>query len=172
LFSEEKYREQLTKHWLFVGKVSGLNVKVLTNTAGSELTTESLNDYAQLNDWMMERLNNDTNEMLLFYSQYVNEPMRDFQTDLLCWTKVDYKIVPREIQLDYLIYSIFYPPILPYYLYWQLQLDSYLKEYTIVYDTKTSRVKYQRNKYLETKMTDAMLKAQIYETLYELRHTR
>lgn len=172
LFSEEKYREQLTKHWLYVGKVSGLNVKVLTNTAGSELTTESLNDYAQLNDWMMERLNNDTNEMLLFYSQYVNEPMKDFQTDLLCWTKVDYKIVPRELQLDYLLYSIFYPPILPYYLYWQLQLDSYLKEYTIVYDTKTSRVKYQRNKYLETKMTDAMLKAQIYETLYELRHTR
>lgn len=172
LFSEEKYREKLTKHWLYVGKISGLNVKVLTNSAGSEITTESLNDYAQLNDWMMERLNNDTNEMLLFYSQYINEPMRDFQTDLLCWTKVDYKIVPREIQLDYLLYSIFYPPILPYYLYWQLQVDSYLKEYTIVYDTKTSKVKYQRNKFLEAKMTDAMLKAQIYETLYELKHTR
>jgi len=172
LFSEEKYRENLTKQWLYVGKISGLNIKVLTNSAGSEMTTESLNDYAQLNDWMMERLNNDTNEMLLFYSQYINEPMKDYQTDLLCWTKIDYKVLPREIQLDYIIYTILYPPVFVYYLYWQLQVDSYLKEYTIVYDTKTSKVKYQRNKYLETKMTDAMLKAQIYETLYELKHTR
>ncbi len=172
LFSEEKYREKLTKQWQNVAWKSGLNIKILTNTAGSDITTQTLNDYAQLNDWMMERLNNDTGEMLLFNSQYIAEPMKDFQTDLLCWTGVDYKIVPRDIQLDYLVYSIFYPPAMIYYLYWQLQTDSYLKEYTVVYDTKTSKVKFQRTKFLETKMTDPMLKAQIYETLYEIRHSR
>jgi hypothetical protein len=62
--------------------------------------------------------------------------------------------------------------MLPYYLYWQLQSDNYLKEHFVVYDTKSSKVVYQKTKYFETKVTDALLKAQIYESLYELKHTR
>ncbi len=171
-FAEEKFRKNITQLWMAVAKTSNMNVKILENAAGSDLSTSSINDYAQLSDWMMERLNNDTIQMLLFYSQYIQEHMVDYQTTLLGWSGVDYKVIPRDFEIEYLIYSIFFYPMLPYYLYWQLQSDNYLKEHFVVYDTKSSKVVYQKTKYFETKVTDALLKAQIYESLYELKHTR
>jgi len=64
-------REQLTGYWKKFGKELDVVVDVLPATPGSQgLNTELVNRQMIVNDWMMERINNDTQSMIVWVSKY------------------------------------------------------------------------------------------------------
>lgn len=171
-FAEEKSKNRITDIWKQVAKNSGDNVNILENKAQKGLKTENVNQFTQVNDWIMERLNNDTNEMVLFYSQYVSDVMQDFGTPLVAWTGYEYSLYRRPLDINGLMTSIMFFPYLPIYLYYQLQTDGFTKQYTVVFNTESSKQVFNYEQSRQVKFQDDYLKAHVYETLYEIRHAK
>ena len=171
-FAEEKSKMLITDIWKEVAQDSRDNLHVLENKAKTNMKTEDLNEFTQVNDWIMERLNNDTNQMILFYSQYVNDVMQRYKTPLVAWTGYDYVSYKRPLDLNGLMTSIMFFPYLPVYLYFQLQTDGFTKQYTVVFNTESSKqvVTYSQDR--NVKWQRDYLKAHVYETLYEIRHSK
>jgi hypothetical protein len=162
----------ITDIWKEVAQSSQDNLHVLENKAKTNMKTDDLNEFTQVNDWIMERLNNDTNQMILFYSQYVNDVMQRYKTPLVAWTGYDYVSYKRPLDLNGLMTSIMFFPYLPVYLYFQFQTDGFTKQYTVVFNTESSKqvVTYSQDR--QVKWQRDYLKAHVYETLYEIRHSK
>jgi len=171
-FIEEKTKNSLFNHWKYVAKKMGGSIHIVNNAVNSNLTTDDLNNYAQLNDWLMERLNNDTNEMTLFYSQFIAENMKEYESNYICWVGYDYIVLKKPLQLENLFYSIMFPPLLPIYFYFQFSEDVTLKELTMVYNVNNGKTIMNRRKVLECKLNTDFARAQIYETIYEIKHSK
>jgi hypothetical protein len=171
-FAEEKSKNRITDIWKEVVKTSGDNVHIIENKAQKGLKTTDINQYTQVNDWIMERLNNDTNEMILFYSQYVSNVMQDFGTPLVAWTGYEYAVYRRPLDINGLMTSIMFFPYLPVYLYYQLQTDGFTKQFTVVFNTESSKLVFTYEQNRKVKFQDDYLKAHVYETLYEIRHAK
>ncbi len=171
-FGEEKSKLLFTQVWKEVAQASRDNLYVLENKAKAGLKTEDLNRFTQVNDWMMERLNNDTNQMILFYSQYVSEVMNTFKTPLVAWTGYEYVVYKRPLDINGLLTSIMFLPYLPVYLYFQLQTDGYTKQFTVVFNTETSKMVLTHERNRNVKLQNDFIKAHIYETLYEIKHAK
>lgn len=171
-FAEEKSKLLITDIWKEVARVSKDDLHILENKAKSDMKTEDINRFTQVNDWIMERLNNDTNEMILFYSQYVSEVMKPFGTPLVAWTGYDYVLYKRPLDINGLMTSIMFFPYLPVYLYFQLQTDGFTKQYTVVFNTESSKLVFNYNKERKVKLQNDYIKAHVYETLYEIRHAK
>lgn len=171
-FAEEKSKLLITNIWKEVARVSKDDLHILENKAKSDMKTEDINRFTQVNDWIMERLNNDTNEMILFYSQYVSEVMKPFGTPLVAWTGYDYVLYKRPLDINGLMTSIMFFPYLPVYLYFQLQTDGFTKQYTVVFNTESSKLVFNYNKERKVKLQNDYIKAHVYETLYEIRHAK
>lgn len=171
-FAEERSKLRITDIWKNVAKSSGENLTILENKAKKNLKTEDVNRYTQVNDWIMERLNNDSNEMILFYSQYVDEVMKDFGTPLVGWTGYEYTVYKRPLDVNGLLTSIMFFPYLPVYLYFQLQTDGITKQFTAVFNTQTSKQVFKLNQERTSKLKEDFLKAHVYETLYEIKHAK
>lgn len=171
-FAEEKSKMLITDIWKKVARGSRDNLHVLENKAKSNMKTDDLNQFTQVNDWIMERLNNDTNQMILFYSQYVNDVMQRYKTPLVAWTGYDYVLYKRPLDLNGLMTSVMFFPYLPVYLYFQLQTDGITKQYTVVFNTESSKQVFTYRQERNVKWQRDYLKAHVYETLYEIRHTK
>ena len=171
-FAEEKSKLLITNIWKEVARVSKEDLHILENKAKADMKTEDINRFTQVNDWIMERLNNDTNEMILFYSQYVSDVMQPYGTPLVAWTGYDYVLYKRPLDLNGLMTSIMFFPYLPVYLYFQLQTDGFTKQYTVVFNTESSKLVFNYNKEREVKLQSDYIKAHVYETLYEIRHAK
>lgn len=171
-FAEEKSKMLITDIWKEVALNSRDNLHVLENKAKSNMKTDDLNEFTQVNDWIMERLNNDSNQMILFYSQYVNDVMQRYKTPLVAWTGYDYVSYKRPLDLNGLMTSIMFFPYLPVYLYFQLQTDGFTKQYTVVFNTESSKQVFTYSQDRNVKWKRDFLKAHVYETLYEIRHTK
>jgi hypothetical protein len=74
--------------------------------------------------------------------------------------------------LNGLMTSIMFFPYLPVYLYFQFQTDGFTKQYTVVFNTESSKqvVTYSQDR--QVKWQRDYLKAHVYETLYEIRHSK
>ena len=171
-FAEEKSKLLITNIWKEVARVSKDDLHILENKAKSDMKTEDVNRFTQVNDWIMERLNNDTNEMILFYSQYVSDVMQNYGTPLVAWTGYDYVLYKRPLDINGLMTSIMFFPYLPVYLYFQLQTDGYTKQYTVVFNTESSKLVFNYEKNRNVKLQNDFIKAHVYETLYEIRHAK
>ncbi len=169
-FGEERKKIELLKSWNWVIKHSNVSAEVVENIAGVGYRTEQLVKYSQLNDWLTERLNNDTQEMVLFYSQFVDQIAETQKEPLICWVGYEYKMTKRPFMVNEFLYALMFPIYTPFYLYNQFKIDYFTQETTVVYNMRTSRTLMNRVKRKNYRMIDDYNKAQIYETLYEISH--
>lgn len=169
-FGEETKKIELLKAWNWVIKNTQISAEIVENIAREGYKTEQLVKYSQLNDWLTERLNNDTQEMILFYSQFVDQFTETQKEPLICWEGYEYKSTKRPFLVNDFLYAIMFPIYTPIYLYSQFKIDYYTEETTVVYNMRTSRSIMSRVKRKNYRMMDDYNKAQIYETLYEISH--
>ncbi len=168
-FVEESTRNRIMDNWQYVAGSSGVDIDLLENSVGKSLTTEDLNLYATNNDWLAERMNNDTNQMILFYKQYLNSGGAG-ESPYLVNIQYDYIEIPRPFDIQGLIYTMVYPIYLPFYLAQQFQTDKYFKEKVSAYNTETGRVVYTNSANYSSAIRNDFLRAHIYKTIYEIKH--
>ncbi len=169
-FVEESTRARIMDNWKYVAGTSGVEVDLLENSVGKSLTTEDLNLYATNSDWLSERLNNDTNQMILFYKQFLNNTNSSGESSYLVNIQYDYIEIPRPFDIQGLIYTIVYPIYLPFYLAQQFQTDKFFKEKVSAYNTETGRVVYTNSENYSSAIRNDFLRAHIYKTIYEIKH--
>jgi hypothetical protein len=166
-YLEEVSKKIVLDQWKYVSNYTNLDIQMLNNSVSKTLKTEDLNKYSRMNDWLSERLNNDTGQMILFYSQYLNLSSSD---KYVGWVGYDYTEVPRPFDPLALFYSLYLPVYFPFYLAKQLQNDCYFNQRILVYNTETGRQIYSNKNMLEHKLKEDFLRAQIYNTIYEIKH--
>ncbi len=166
-YLEEITKKNILEQWKYVSKHTNNNIQVLNNSVSKTLKTEDLNNYSRVNDWLSERLNNDTGQMILFYSQYLNTEAQD---NYIGWVGYEYTEVPRPFDPLALFYTLYFPIYFPFYLAQQLQNDCYFNQRILVYNTETGRQIYNNKNMLEHKIKEDFLRAQIYNTIYEIKH--
>lgn len=169
-FAEEIAKNQILDNWNYVPNATNNEVDVLDNSVGKTLKTEDLNRYSISNDWLTERLNNDTNQMILFYKQYLNGMSKGESSPYLLNVNYEYIVIPRPFDIQGLIYSFALPFYFPFYLAQQFQNDCVLKEKVMAYNTETGRQVYYSNKSFQHKLNQDLLRAHIYKTIYEIKH--
>jgi hypothetical protein len=149
-----------------------VNVDVLKASIGENISLEAINDYMALTDWIIERLNNDTQSMLLFNSQIIKEPMQRKKTKYVGWVSYEYSKGGKKFSAETMVASIIFYPLFPVYLVWQLSKEYQFKELCVVYDTETGRPSHIKKKKFSSRLRGDLLNAQIYETLYNVKYGR
>jgi len=166
-YLEEITKKNIIEQWKFVSNSVNQEIQIVNNSVSKTLKTEDLNNYSRMNDWLSERLNNDTGQMILFYSQYLNFSGNH---KYLGWVGYDYTEVPRPFDPLALFYTLYFPVYFPFYLAQQLQNDCYFNQKVLVYNTETGRQIYNHKNMVEHKIKEDFLRAQIYNTIYEIKH--
>lgn len=166
-YLEEINKQTIIQQWKVVSNYTGNKVQILNNSVSKTLKTEDLNNYSRMNDWLSERVNNDTGQMILFYSQFLK--LAD-DNKYVGWVSYDYTEVPRPFDPLALFYTLYFPVYFPFYLAQQLQNDCYFNQKVLVYNTETGRQIYSHKNMVEHKIKEDFLRAQIYNTIYEIKH--
>lgn len=82
---DELQQHKLMKYYQEEAALLQLELAILNPNEQADISTEAFNQYAALNDWLLERLNNDTTAMELYQRGYLNDLMRDWGTQYLGW---------------------------------------------------------------------------------------
>jgi hypothetical protein len=164
---EEITKKNIIDQWKYVSRYTNNDIQILNNSVSRTLKTEDLNNYSRMNDWLSERFNNDTGQMILFYSQYLNLDAND---KYVGWVGYEYTEVPRPFDPLALFYTLYFPVYFPFYLAQQLQNDCYFNQRVLVYNTETGRQIYNHKNMVEHKIKEDFLRAHIYNTIYEIKH--
>jgi hypothetical protein len=64
----------------------GVKVMIVDPSDKENFDTDAFNSLAMLNDWLIERLNNDTLSMELYSKQFIGDISKDYGTQYLAWT--------------------------------------------------------------------------------------
>ncbi len=170
-FEEAMLREQLTGYWKKFGKELDVVVDVLPATPGSQgLNTELVNRQMIVNDWMMERINNDTQSMILYGSQSIAGAMGGVENRYLAWTAVESTKYRRRFNPLNLVISMVLYPALPYYLYWQLSSERTFEEFLLVYDVSDGKLIHVKEREFAHHWRSDFVKSRVYNNVYYLIH--
>jgi hypothetical protein len=170
-FDEAIKREQLANYWERYGKALDIQVDVIPASTGVEgLTTDLLNRQMLINDWMMERINNDTQSMVLYGSRQIEEAMGGDKNRYLAWTAVESTLIRRQFKVTNLLLCMVLYPILPYYLYYQLGSEREYNEFLLVYDVVSGKLIQVKEDQFAHRWRGDFVKSRVYNNLYYLIH--
>jgi hypothetical protein len=164
---EVEKRNAVIENWNDMGEKLDVEIQVLPGSTGVDgLTTEKLNQFMKVNDWMLERMNNDTQSMLLFGSQFVGEGMGGSENKYLAWVGYESTVLRRKFQPSAMAISILLYPIFPYYLFYQLSTSRKWEEFLLVYNVSNGSIVNVREANLEHSWKTDFIKSRIYNQLY------
>jgi hypothetical protein len=168
LLENEKTSIELAKLYKEMAKLNGIDVDFIDISAKKQLTTETMNQYSELMEWVTEWINNNDGQNVLYNTNHISLIDEKFGTNNIMLSGITQKIYKEPIQIEYLIGSIIvYPLLLPYIVSvlpeYNLQLSS------IIFDIKTGKVIYvQRDNYKVKKRTDHV-KTMIYSLFHQIK---
>lgn len=166
-FVEVEKRNAVIENWNDMGEKLDVEIQVLPGSTGVDgLTTEKLNQFMKVNDWMLERMNNDTQSMLLFGSQFVGEGMGGSENKYLAWVGYESTVLRRKFQPSAMAISMLLYPIFPYYLFYQLSTSRKWEEFLLVYNVSNGSIVNVREANLEHSWKTDFIKSRIYNQLY------
>lgn len=167
---EEKSKFKILALWKELSRSSRIKISLVNNSVSKGLNTDDLNQYARLNDWLTERVNNDTASMKLFYSQFIEETMKEYNTKYIVWSK--YKITDQYHSKN--IFSLYYAficyPVVPILMYQGLMYQPIFDEFMVVYNTESGKIEKTVSGSYDHYVREDFLKSHIYNFIYEIRH--
>lgn len=120
-FDEATKREELVDYWLDGGDKLDVSLEIIPSSTGvAGIFTDLINRQMLINHYMMERINNDTQSMVLYHSQFIGEAMGGEGNRYLAYTSVESTLLRRKFKVSNLLICCLLYPVLPYYLYYQL----------------------------------------------------
>ena len=177
LFEEQSKKKELVQLLMKSGRSLSVNVDVLPGSTGSlGLSTERINQYMLVNDWMMERLNNDTQSMLLYSSQTVGKGMQGkgasvdagTESKYLAWSGYEMSHLRRKFEFKTMALCLVLYPTFPYYLFYQLGSEKDWDEFMLVYDVSNGRLVHVSESNFSHKSRKDFVKSRVYNNLYEV----
>lgn len=173
LLFDEKQEFELSGTFMEMAKQNNFHVKPVNLLDKQTLTTEKINEYAEIMEWLSERIYNNSEEVPLYNSQFIEEFSKRSGTPNLCLSSVNYRIEAREFEITGLLLGIFMWPTMPFYLYYQLHRKHNLVLTTLVFDLNTGKMTYAVSNRLRLKNNKKdYMQAQIYALFHQLKQKR
>jgi hypothetical protein len=167
---DEKQEVALAAKYAEMARLNGISLESLNLLDKQNLTTEKLNEYAQIMEWISERLNNFSADVKLFNSQVVSDVIKAKGTSKVCLSGISYVVEGKELNVIGLVYSLFLFPVFPVYLAYQLHKTHYFNITTVIFDLETGKLVYLNSDELSMRYhkTD-YLDSQIYSLFNQIK---
>lgn len=171
-FSEEQMQISLSQKLDKMGDYANMPVNIISGSTRERITTEDINQYMILNDWFMERLNNDTHAFALWGSQYTAPVMEGLGSKHLGWVGFRYVITKRSLDPLTLLGSVILYPVLPFYLAYVVTREKEFSYVAVVFNTETGSLSFMERNYLSHRIKGDFLNAQLYSLIYNIQHVK
>lgn len=86
LIDDEIKQRSIKNYYMEEASRLGVKVMIVDPSDKENFDTDAFNSLAMLNDWLIERLNNDTLSMELYSKQFIGDISKDYGTQYLAWT--------------------------------------------------------------------------------------
>lgn len=170
-FDEATKREELVDYWLDGGNKLDVSVEIIPSSTGvAGISTDLINRQMLINDYMMERINNDTQSMVLYHSQFIGGAMGGEANRYLAYTSVESSLLRRKFKVNNLLICILLYPLMPYYLYYQLGTDRTWEEFLLVYDVKDGKLIKVKEDEFKHRWRSDFAKSRVFNQMYYLVH--
>jgi hypothetical protein len=170
-FDEANKREELVDYWLDGGDKLDVSVEIIPSSTGVQgISTDLINRQMLINDYMMERLNNDTQSMVLYHSQYIAEAMGGEGNRYLAYTSIESSLLRRKFKMSNLLICCLLYPVLPYYLYYQLGSDRSWEEFLLVCDVKDGKLIKVKEEEFSHRWRGDFAQSRVFNQMYCLIH--
>jgi hypothetical protein len=146
-------------------------VEIIPSSTGVQgISTDLINRQMLINDYMMERLNNDTQSMVLYHSQYIAEAMGSEGNRYLAYTSIESSLLRRKFKMSNLLICCLLYPVLPYYLYYQLGSDRSWEEFLLVCDVKDGKLIKVKEEEFSHRWRGDFAQSRVFNQMYCLIH--
>ena len=119
---------------------ANVDLRILKNMGSDSLTTNDINRYAVMQDWLEARLNNGFSPMRLFQTGLMHEELKNEKIGHLAWAGAVNTIESRKFNPLLMVVSMIYVPALPYYIYWQSTKAKKFQFMVLVFNPKTAEI--------------------------------
>lgn len=142
LVYDEEQETVLARKYIEMARMNNITVTPLNLMDKENLTTETLNEYSAVMEWLTERLNNFSSENILFNEQFIDKVTEAKGTSKLCLSGISYVVTRQEFNAIAMVYSIIMLPVFPIYLFAQLHKTHYFRMTTIIFDLKSGQLEF------------------------------
>jgi len=157
MIKEEKKKIYMANIYTSMAGKNGVSLNMLNTLDKETLNTEFWNTYMILNQWLTERLNNDTTTMNLYFKEYVSVLYNKYNTNYFGVSGFRYyggagfnfKNTGGEGLSSFGKPNMFY--------------------YMLIFDTKTSKLEFFDYQAFVSKMRPELMKGLVYGTFYQLK---
>lgn len=104
LIDDEIKQRSIKNYYLDEAARLGMKIMIVDPSDKENFDTEAFNSLAMLNDWLTERLNNDTLSMELYSKEFIGDIEKDYGTNYLAWTGFYY--AGGQLESLILLYNI------------------------------------------------------------------
>jgi hypothetical protein len=170
LLEDEETQNEISNYYKTEAARTGVDLSIIDKTDKDNFDTETFNKFALLNDWLIERISNDTLTMELYQKEFITYAFKDYKTKYLGWTGYKYTESRREFEPMALVGSLLLYPLFPVYLHWQLSKDKELENLLLVYDVETGKPVLFDYHSVNKRPKGLTIQAIIYNQLYDLKN--
>ncbi len=142
-----------------------LNYLDINNT--EDLTTEKLNEYSIMMDWLLERINNPSANVELYNHRFIKSKL-DKGENYLGISSLSYFVLKSDAEFKYILGFIIYP-LAPYALEYYLHREHHLQFTTVIYDLRTGNPKFLDVSKGRARYKKDYLNAQIYALFNQIK---
>jgi Zn-dependent protease with chaperone function len=146
-----------------------VDLAILKNMGSSNLTTEDVNRFAMMQDWMEERLNNGLTQMMLFETGIMQSALKHERIGHLAWAGAVNTIEARKFNALYMAIAIVYTPALPYYIYWQSTKSKKFQFMILVFNPKTGEIDGVFLKKYSADWSRDFLRSHLYDIMLQIK---
>lgn len=173
LIFNEQQELLLSNKFIEMAQLNGINAQALNLLDKAHLSTETMNQYAIIMEWLTERINNSSSDLELFNSREATSITKDKGCSKICLSGITYTIENQEFNAIALVYSLIAFPVFPFYLYAQLHKKHRLYLSSIVFDIESGKIIYVTSKQLNMKYKrNDYVNSQIYSLFHQLKTKR
>jgi hypothetical protein len=170
LIFNEQQELMLSNKFIEMAQLNGINAQALNLLDKSHLSTETMNQYAIIMEWLTERINNSSSDIELFNSREATGITKDKGCSKICLSGITYTIENQEFNAIAFVYSAIAFPVFPLYLYAQLHKKHRLYLSSIVFDIESGKIVYVTSKQLNMKYKrNDYVNSQIYSLFHQLK---
>lgn len=169
LAENEKNELFLTNTYMEMAKANDIDLNVINIYDRENLTTEKLNEYGQIVDWLTERINNGYENSILYNYESISTLTDNRKCSKLMISGIVYVEESRKLLPGNLILSIIVYPILPIVIAYYTDKDRYFKMTSLILDLKTGELLYIDRNEMSFKARKNMVRNQVFSLFHQIK---
>ena len=170
LIFNERQELMLSNKFLEMAQLNGINAQSLNLLDKSNLSTETMNEYAIIMEWLTERINNSSSGLELFNSREALQIAENKSCSKICISGMSYTIENQEFNAIAFVYSAIAFPIFPLYLYAQLHKKHRFYLSSVIFDIESGKIVYVTSKLFNMKYKrNDYVNSQIYSLFHQIK---